>query len=141
LIRAVIDTSILIRAIIKPLGSVGPIITRLRDGEYLAVYSFPLLEELVAKLSLPRIRYKYHLTDNDITTIVALLFVRGLLVTPERRIDVCRDPKDNMVLEAAVAGKAQYIVTGDKDLLVLNPFEGIQIVGPAEFLRALEAAR
>jgi len=39
LIRAVIDTNILIRAIIKPLGSVGPVITRLRDGEYVAVYS------------------------------------------------------------------------------------------------------
>jgi predicted nucleic acid-binding protein len=41
-------------------------------------------------------------------------------------------------LEAAVAGEADYIVTGDKDLLVLHPFEGIPIVGPAEFLEALE---
>ena len=139
MIRAVIDTNILVRAVIKPLGSVGPIITRLRDGAYLAVYSFPLLEELIAKLSLPRIRFKYHLTESDIATVVALLLLRGLLVVPERRIEVCRDPKDNMVLEAAVAGEADYIVTGDEDLLVLDPFEGIRIVGAAEFLKALDA--
>lgn len=138
MIRAVIDTSILIRAIIKPLGSVGPIITRLRDGDYQAVISLPLLEELVATLSLPRIRRKYHFTDDDIATVVALLLTRGLLVAPERRIEACRDPKDNIVLETAVAGGAQYIVTGDEDLLVLGSFEGIQILGPAEFLQALE---
>jgi len=141
LIRAVIDTSILIRAIIKPQGSVGPVITHLRDGDYQAVCSFPLLEELVATLSLPRIRRKYHFTDGDVAAIVALLLVRGLLVVPQRRIEVCRDRSDNMVLEAAVAGQADYIVTGDEDLLVLRLFEGIRIVEPAEFLRALEEAR
>lgn len=141
MIRAVIDTSILIRAIIKPLGSVGPIVTRLRDGAYQAVYSFPLLVELVTTLSLPRIRRKYHFTETDIATVVALLLTRGILVAPERRIEVCRDQTDDMVLEAAVAGRADYIVTGDEDLLVLGSFEGIRIVGPAEFLRALEEAR
>lgn len=141
MIRAVVDTSILIRAIIKPLGSVGPIVTRLRDGDYQAIYSLPLLEELVATLSLPRIRRKYHFTDNDVATVVALFLTRGILVVPERRVEVCRDPTDNMVLEAAVAGEADYIVTGDEDLLVLQSFEGIRIVEPAEFLRALEEAR
>jgi putative PIN family toxin of toxin-antitoxin system len=141
LIRAVIDTSILIRAIIKPQGSVGPVITHLRDEGYQAVCSFPLLEELVATLSLPRIRRKYHFTDGDVAAIVALLLVRGLLVIPQRRIEVCRDRSDNLVLEAAVAGQADYIVTGDEDLLVLRLFEGIRIVEPAEFLRALEEAR
>lgn len=72
---------------------------------------------------------------------MALLLVRGLLVIPQRRIEVCRDRSDNMVLEAAVAGQADYIVTGDEDLLVLRLFEGIRIVEPAEFLRALEEAR
>jgi len=46
-----------------------------------------------------------------------------------------------MVLEAAVAGDADYIVTGDEDLLMLRSFEDIPIVGPAEFLRILEKAQ
>jgi uncharacterized protein len=53
---------------------------------------------------------------------------------PVEKIDVCRDSKDNMILELAVAGKADFIITGDKDLKVLNPFRKIQILSPAEFL-------
>ena len=45
----------------------------------------------------------------------------------------CRDPKDNKFLELAVAGSAGYLISGDEDLLVLNPFRGIRIVTPAEF--------
>ena len=62
-------------------------------------------------------------------------------MVPERRVETCRDPADNMVLEAAVAGDADYIVTGDEDLLMLRSFEDIPIVGPAEFLRILEKAQ
>ena len=49
-------------------------------------------------------------------------------------IDICRDPKDNKFLEVAVNGKADFIITGDKDLLVLNPFQGIEIITVNEFL-------
>lgn len=45
-----------------------------------------------------------------------------------------RDPKDDMMLEAAVAGAAEYLVTGDQDLLVLKEFKGTRIVTPREFL-------
>ena len=138
--RAIIDTNILIRALIKPQGTVGPVLARLRDGDYTLLYAEPLLDELVAKLVLPRIRDKYHLTDDDAETVLALILLRGEPVMPQRRITACRDPKDNVVLEVAVAGEADYIVTGDDDLLVLHPFEGILIVGPAEFLKALETA-
>jgi putative PIN family toxin of toxin-antitoxin system len=140
LIRAVVDTNILIRALIKPDGSVGPVLTHLRNGDYLLLYADPLLDELTAKLVLPRIRDKYHLSDEDVETVLALILLRGEPVAPQRRIAVCRDPKDDVVLEVAVAGQADFIVTGDDDLLTLHPFEGIPIVGPAEFLVALEAA-
>ena len=138
--RAVVDTNILIRALIKPQGTVGPVLTRLRDGDYTLLYAEPLLDELMAKLALPRIRDKYHLADDDVETVLALILLRGESVMPQRRITACRDPKDNVVLEVAVAGEADYIVTGDNDLLVLHPFEDIPIVGPAEFLKALETA-
>ena len=139
MIRAVVDTNIFIRALIKPQGSVGPVLTRLRDGDYTLLYADPLLDELVAKLALPRIREKYHLNDEAVETVLALILLRGEPVTPQRRITACRDPKDNIVLEVAVDGQADFIVTGDNDLLVLHPFEGIPIVGPARFLQALES--
>lgn len=56
------------------------------------------------------------------------------LVEITEEIYVCRDPKDDQILELAVNGKASCIVTGDQDLLVLNPFRRIPIVTPAEFL-------
>jgi len=68
-----------------------------------------------------------------------LAFLEPVLEASERifiveKITVCRDKKDNMFLELAVSGKADFIVSGDKDLLVLNPFRGIPILSAAEFL-------
>jgi len=57
------------------------------------------------------------------------------LVSITERITVCRDPTDDKFLELAANGHADLILTGDKDLLVLNPFRGIQIVGPATFVQ------
>ena len=135
MIRAVVDTNVLISALIKPQGSVGPVLTHLRSERYLLLYGDALLEELLAKLSLPRIRDKYHLRQEDIETVCALLLLRGQVVAPRRRIRVCRDPRDDVLLEIATAGEADCIVTGDQDLLVLHPFEGISILKPAAFLR------
>lgn len=56
------------------------------------------------------------------------------LVEITESIQACRDPEDDKILELAVSGGAAYIVTGDADLLALNPFRGIAVVTPAEFL-------
>ena len=62
---------------------------------------------------------------------------KSILVRPKEKVEICRDSKDNMLLEAAVAGGADYLVTGDDDLLVLKTFEGTKIVTPAKFLTLL----
>jgi uncharacterized protein len=56
------------------------------------------------------------------------------IVEIKTAIAICRDPKDNKFLELAVNGKADYIISGDQDLLVLHPFRDISIVSPASFL-------
>jgi predicted nucleic acid-binding protein len=50
------------------------------------------------------------------------------------QIVACRDPKDDKLLELAVCGQAEYIVTGDADLIALHPFQGVQILTPNTFL-------
>ena len=132
--RAVVDTNILIRALIRPQGTVGPMISRLAQNEYTLVYSIPLRNELIAKLALPRIRQKYHIGDAQVEALLDLIALRGELVTPTRAVQVCRDPKDDMIIEAALAGAAEYVVTGDKDLLVLKKFETVRFVTPRVFL-------
>lgn len=141
MIRAVVDTNILIRAMIKPTGTVGPVIRRLRDGDYTLVYSQPLIDELLEKLALPRIRQKYQLGDQDIDDLLALIALRGELVAPTRRVKVCRDPKDDIFIEAAVAGKAEVIVTGDQDLLTLKKYETVQFITPRVFIARLDEKR
>jgi putative PIN family toxin of toxin-antitoxin system len=135
--RAVVDTNILIRALIRPQGSAGPVLQYLRDGRFQIVYSEALLDELIAKLALPRLRNKYHLDDESLEAFLALLALRGELVAPQRRIEVCRDAQDNMVIEAAVAGAANCIASSDEDLLVLGAFEDIRIIPPEAFVALL----
>jgi len=136
--RVVVDTNILVRAIIKPDGSVGPVLLRFRRGDFTLLYAQSLLEELIDVLNRPRIRAKYHLSDDDIKTVVGLILLRGEAVIPRQPVTVCRDPKDNKFLEVAVEGQADLIISGDEDLLTLHPFRGIPILSPRDFLRKLD---
>lgn len=136
--RVVIDTNILISAVIRPLGTVGLVLRHLRDGHYKLLYSEPILTEIVDVLNRPTIRNKYGVTQADIETIVGLVLLRGEVIIPKRRITICRDPKDNMILEAAADGFADMIISGDQDLLSIGDFEGIAILTPAEFISHLD---
>lgn len=139
--RAVLDTNILIRALIRPQGTVGSIIPRLAKGDYALVYSAPSRNELIAKLALPRIRNKYNLTDTQIEALLDLIALRGQLVAPERRVKVCPDPHDDMFIEAALAGSTEYVVTGNDNLLSLEKFETVQFNIPRQFLATLDNQR
>ena len=137
MMRAVVDTNILIRALIKPYGTVGPVIAHLRDGDYVIVYSWPLLIELTTKLALPRIRVKYRVQTEQVEALVSAIVLRGERVIPTRQIKLCRDPHDDMFIEAAVAGQVPYVVTCDDDLLSLRRFENVLFITPRAFLAAL----
>lgn len=136
--RAVVDTSIVVRALIKPNGTVGPLLRRLEAGDYILLYSPGLLAEVLDVLRRDRFRIKYGIREDDLETLLTLIVLRGEEIFPSTRIEACRDPKDDQILEVAVEGEADVIVTGDDDLLVLHPFQGIPIVGPAEFLARLD---
>lgn len=136
MMRAVVDTNILIRALIKPYGTVGPVIAHLRDGDFVIVYSSPLLNEL-AKLALPRIRVKYRVQTEQVEALVSIVVLRGERVIPTHQIKLCRTPKDDMFIEAALAGQAPFVVTGDEDLLSLKRFENVRFITPSAFLATL----
>jgi uncharacterized protein len=135
--RVVVDTGVLVSALILPRGAIGEILRALRDGRFTIVYSTDIIVEIIEVLGRPKIRSKYNLQTEDVTALINLIRLRGELVIPKRVVTACRDPKDNKFLEAALAGEASVITTGDDDLLVLHPFEGIEILRPAEFLARL----
>ncbi len=132
--RAVVDTGVLVSALIKRQGTTGEVLNALRDGRFTIVYSIDILVEIIDVLGRPEFRSKYHINPDDITALVNLVRLRGELVTPKKKVTACQDPKDDKFLEAALAGKADCIVSGDTDLLDLTPFENTPILRPAEFL-------
>lgn len=72
----------------------------------------------------------------DIQRVKALSMVKrnAIFFQPVEIVNECRDPKDNKFLELAVASNAVCILTGDTDLLIMNPFRKIEILEPAKFL-------
>ena len=132
--RAVIDTGVLVSALLRRQEITGEIVRALRDKRFILIYTTPIVVEIIEVLGYDPFRTKYQIQPEDITALINLIRLRGELVIPGRAVKVCRDPKDAMFLEAALAGKAEAIVSGDADLLVLNPFEGTLILRPSEFL-------
>ncbi|WKZ46863.1 MAG: putative toxin-antitoxin system toxin component, PIN family [Anaerolineales bacterium] len=135
--RVVVDTGILVSALISSKGTIGGVLHALRDGRFTAIYSTPMMLEVADVLGRSKIQQKYHIQSGDIEALINLVRLRGELVIPKQTITACRDPKDNKFLEAALAGEADAIVTGDDDLLVLHPFEGVDILRPVELLEKL----
>jgi predicted nucleic acid-binding protein len=68
------------------------------------------------------------------------LAAAALWVEPSEQVEDCRDPKDNCYLALAWAAGASVIVSGDEDLLVLDPWRGVRVLRPAQFLLHIEAA-
>jgi putative PIN family toxin of toxin-antitoxin system len=132
--RAVIDTGVLVSGLIRRQGTTGEVLRALREGRFVIIYTTPILVEIVDVLGRDPFRSKYHIEPEDISTLVNLIRLRGELVAPKQAVTVCRDPKDNKFLEATLAGKVDALVSGDDDLLTLNPFENIPVLRPAEFL-------
>lgn len=81
---------------------------------------------------------KFPISVEVINDLKALFGNRAKRVTPKHKITVCRDPKDNKFLDAILESKADYLITGDKDLLALKAFKSTKIVAPKEFLKLLE---
>jgi putative PIN family toxin of toxin-antitoxin system len=135
--RAVIDTGILVSALIRRQGTTGDVLRALRDGRFTAIYTTDILVEIINVLGRPAFRNKYHIEPDDIIALVNLMRLRGELVPPARKVTAYRYPKDDKFLEAALAGSADCVVSGDADLLDLRSFENIPFLRPAEFLARL----
>ena len=133
---AVFDTNVFISGSFWR-GPARQLLEYARQGVVQVVTSRLMLDELRSVLT--RSGKSFEMSPQAATTVINQWLRHVTLVTPTRTIEVCRDPKDNMVLATAVEGQVEYIVTGDPDLLVLGEFEGIRIVNVKQFLEVLDA--
>ena len=129
--RFVFDTNVLVSALLIPDSKPRQALDlALRNGKVLL--SMAALAELYEVLS--RKHFAKYVDEEDIRTFVAALTQESQWVEVDAQITICRDSKDNKFLELAVSGKATHIITGDSDLLILTPFQGIHILSPQELL-------
>ncbi len=129
--RLILDTNILVSAFVFR-SETSNIVVRRAAKKHTLLFSESTFKELKSTLLKPK--FSEFVELQTIRNFILNLVRIGEFIEPTERIIVCRDPRDNKFLELAVAGNADCIVTGDKDLLVLNPFRGIKIISPGDFL-------
>ena len=127
--RVVFDTNIFVSALIFPRSRAEEALTRVIEGTDRLILSKAILDELLAVLA-----RKLSRDGEELARVAVWLGDLAEWVRPTRRLTVAADDADNRILECALAGKAEAIVTGDRELLRLESFEGIRIVTLREYL-------
>lgn len=129
--RVVIDTNVLISGLFSTTSTPAKAVEKAATKGQLVV-TIATLRELIEKLHSPKFDRYVRLERRNalLERVASLVEIIDILQT----IRASRDPKDDKFLEAAVNGRADVLVTGDKDLLNLKPFRGIAIVTPANYL-------
>ena len=129
--RFVFDTNVLVSALAFP-GSTPRRAFDLAAEQGAIVAS----AELHRTLRRPKLARYFGRAEQDI--FLAMFASEATLVTATERLSLCRDPRDDKFLELAAAGSVTYLVTGDRDLLALDPFRATRIMTPAALVEELD---
>ncbi|HDQ70671.1 MAG TPA: putative toxin-antitoxin system toxin component, PIN family [Chloroflexi bacterium] len=138
-VRAVLDTNVLVSGLMGTKGAPRQALDAWLEGQFTLVTSLYLVDELVHVFQYPRIAERLQVTEDELAALLAALLSQAEVV-PEKLqlLGVTRDPEDDAVVTCAVEGSADYIVSGDQDLLVLNHYEGVRVVTPRQFVEILQ---
>lgn len=127
--RILLDTNVIISALLFG-GKPRIILLSVIRKQHVAITSTILLSELADVL-----RKKFGYSKPAVTAVDTQVRKQCTIVSPNESIDVVADMTDNRVLEAAVEGNCDVLITGDADLLMLGHYREIRIVTPDEFLQ------
>jgi putative PIN family toxin of toxin-antitoxin system len=138
MIRAVLDTNVLVSAVLSPRGMPFQLTVAWDEGRFLLLTSDALLRELRHTLGYEHLQIRHGLEDSALDALISRYRTYATLLSPTTPVQViAEDPTDNAVLECALEGAAQYIVSGDRHLVNLGSFQGIPILRPTEFMMVL----
>jgi putative PIN family toxin of toxin-antitoxin system len=127
--RVVFDTNVLVSALVFPGGRGETALRRIIEQTDQLVLSRPIVDELLDVLA-----RKFARDAEELAHVAVFVTELAMIVAPKRRLRVVKDDPDNRILECAVAGRAEVIVTGDKALLALKLYEKIRILSLREYL-------
>jgi len=138
-VRVVLDANVVVSALISAKGAPAQIIECWQAEKFELRVSPAIVQELARVLHYPKLQQRYHLPEELLQRFLRLLMGQAIEVVPPQQLTVIkRDPTDNRYLECALQGDASVIVTGDRHLLDLGEYRGIQILTPAGFLALLK---
>jgi putative PIN family toxin of toxin-antitoxin system len=138
MIKAVLDTNILVSASLFPNGNPANIVKRGLAGDFEVIVSDTILQEFRRCSFKSKLITQYGLNQQKVIDFCsAFLPTATLVISKVGSVAISRDRDDDHVLSAAIMSKANYIVTGDKDLLVLNGFRDVLITAPSDFIELL----
>jgi len=127
--RVVFDTNIFISAFAIPGSLTEKAILKVIEGGDILVISKEIINEVLSVLS-----SKFSRDKEALSHVAVILSELGELVKPIQRISIFKDNPDNRILECAIHGKADALVTGDKEILRLREYKGIKIISLKEYL-------
>jgi putative PIN family toxin of toxin-antitoxin system len=127
--RVVFDSNVLLAALLFPEGRAAAAVENILGGRDDLVLSPPILREVLSVLA-----RKFSRDREELSRVAVVLGEMGKIVNPSRRLAVFRDEPDNRILECAVEGNAEVIVTGDKTMLALGEYQGIRLVSLGGYL-------
>jgi putative PIN family toxin of toxin-antitoxin system len=129
--RVVIDTNVLISGLLSTTSAPAKALDRaVTTAELVATTA--TVRELMAKLASPK--FDRYISREKRDALLLRLAPLLDIVEVVQRVQACRDPRDDRFLDAALNGRADVLVSGDKDLLALHPFRGIDIVTPTAYI-------
>jgi len=138
-IRAVLDTNLLVSYLLTHRPPIALLIDdHLAQERFVLITAVALLEELNRVLCYPRLQ-RYYTEDTRMQYVALISALSEVVELPERMPRICRDPDDDLVIACAVVGRADVIVSGDRDLLDLEQVGEIPILTAAQFLTLIEA--
>jgi putative PIN family toxin of toxin-antitoxin system len=138
-IRAALDANVFVSALIRPAGPPGKILEEwARHGSFALIVSPEIIAELRRAAVYPKVKRYHSLSDTEVEAWISSIQLTAEQVEPTRSLfAVAADPEDDRYVDAAVAGAADLLVTGDADLLGLDVVEGIRVITPRAFLEAI----
>lgn len=132
--RVILDTNLWISYLIT--NNFTEIDEFIQDGKIILIFSEELLEEFIEVAKRPKLRKFFK--EKDVENLLKVFNQYAEVVNIESQIDLCRDKKDNFLLSLALDGKADYLVTGDNDLLVLKKIGKTNILTYRELIEILK---
>lgn len=131
--KIILDTNLWISFLISK--KLSEIDKRIEAKEIVLIFSKELLEEFIDVVSRPK--FKKYFLKKDIEKMLEYFDQYGKLIKVLSDIEICRDKKDNFLLNLAKDSEADYLITGDKDLLILEKFENTKILTFSEFIEQI----